>query len=108
MQTKTVLHFSKENEDWFQFQSMKHGSHTSAERNRQMAAFLTAAIENELTERQRVCAYGFWLYGKKQNEIAQELGLNCSTVSRHIAAAKRKLRHVAKYSPVQASCFVGV
>ena len=38
-------------------------------------------------------------------EIARELGLSQSTVCRHIAAAKRKLRHAAKYSPATASAF---
>ena len=66
---------------------------------------LIVLLENELTERQRVCASDFWLNGKKQKEIARELGLSQSTVCRHIAAAKRKLRHAAKYSPATASAF---
>ena len=78
---------------------------TSAEKNKLLAAFLTNVLENELTERQRICASDFWLNGKKQKEIARELGLSQSTVCRHIAAAKRKLRHAAKYSPATASAF---
>ena len=35
--------------------------------------------------------------GRSDVEIAKELGLNNSTVSRHIAAATRKLRNIASY-----------
>ncbi len=85
----------KDNEDNFQYQYLKQETQTSAEKNKLMAAFL----------RQRICASDFWLNGKKQKEIARELGLSQSTVCRHIAAAKRKLRHAAKYSPATASAF---
>lgn len=105
MQIKTILHMDKHNEDSFQYQHLKQETRTSAEKNKLMAAFLTNVLENELTERQRICASDFWLNGKKQNEIAQELGLSRSTVSRHIAAAKRKLRHAAKYAPTAARAF---
>ena len=105
MQIKTILHMDKDNEDNFQYQYLKQETQTSAEKNKLMAAFLTNVLENELTERQRICASDFWLNGKKQKEIAHELGLSQSTVCRHIAAAKRKLRHAAKYSPATARAF---
>ena len=105
MQTKTILHMNKENEDSFQYQYLKRETNTSADPKKLMAAFLNKVLENELTEKQRICAADFWLNGKKQKLIAQELGLSCSTVCRHIAAAKRKLRHAAKYAPTPVRIF---
>lgn len=62
-----------------------------------MVRFLKNAIRDELTDQQRVCLQMSVFEGFSQREIAENLGLNASTVCRHIAAAKRKLRHVAQY-----------
>ena len=44
---------------------------------------------------------GFWHGSTNENsrekEIAKELGVNSSTVSRHIMKARDKLRHIASY-----------
>ena len=55
------------------------------------------AVLNELTERQRICIIDYYFNGKKQKEIAENLGIDSSTVSRHIIKARDKLRHIASY-----------
>ena len=70
---------------------------TNKESLEQMKKILSKAILDELTEKQRICVTDYYLTGKKIKEIANELGLNPSTVSRHISTARKKLRHIASY-----------
>ena len=60
-----------------------HGSTNENSRDK-MKKILSMAVLNELTERQRICIVDYYLNGKKEKEIAKELGVNSSTVSRHI------------------------
>lgn len=62
-----------------------------------MKKILYRAIRHELTDRQRECITMFYLNGMKMKDIASQLGLSTSTVSRHISSATRKLRKVASY-----------
>lgn len=73
-----------------------HGS-TNENFREKMKKILSMAVLNELTERQRICIIDYYLNGKKEKEIAEEFGLNSSTVSRHIIKARDKLRHIASY-----------
>ena len=73
-----------------------HGSTNKNSRDK-MKKILSMAVLNELTERQRICIVDYYLNGKKEKEIAKELGVNSSTVSRHIMKARDKLRHIASY-----------
>lgn len=59
--------------------------------------FLGEAITRELTPRQRELIIAYYIEGKNIPQLAQEHNLNRSTVSRHIAAAKRKLSRFAYY-----------
>ena len=72
------------------------GADNRPERER-MRRILTRAIRYELTDRQRQCLTMYYLHGMKMRDIARELCLSESTVSRHIAAAQKKLRRVASY-----------
>ena len=67
-----------------------HGSTNKNSRDK-MKKILSMAVLNELTERQRICIVDYYLNGKKEKEIAKELGVNSSTVSRHIMKARDKL-----------------
>lgn len=62
-----------------------------------MKNILVRAMETELTDMQRLCVSGYYLGGKKQYVIAEELGLSRSTVCRHIKAAEKKLKGIAGY-----------
>lgn len=68
----------------------------------EMYKFLRKAMNTELTEKQSRCLTLFLIDGKPQKEIARLLGVNASTVNRHIAAAKKKLvRTCANYGGFQ-------
>jgi DNA-directed RNA polymerase specialized sigma24 family protein len=55
------------------------------------------AVENELTDRQKeavmLCFYG----DKSVSRAAEELGLNKSTVSRHLKRARQKIERSLQY-----------
>lgn len=84
------------NEPLFSYYLYNQGSDNRPERER-MKRVLKRAIRHELTDRQRDCLVKFYLEGMKMKEIAKELDLSNSTVSRHINAATRKLRRIASY-----------
>ncbi len=59
--------------------------------------FLNKTMDGELTNLQRYCLTEHYLKEKKQKEIARELGVAPSTVSRHISKAVSKLKTIASY-----------
>ncbi len=56
-----------------------------------MKKMLVKAMNNTLTEKQYLCMTMYFFEGKKMHTIARELGLNPSTVCRHIKASMIKL-----------------
>lgn len=64
---------------------------------KKMKQILCKALKSELTERQRQCVTMYYYDDMKMKEIASTLSLSPSTVTRHIKAAQRKLKNVAKY-----------
>lgn len=63
---------------------------------------LRRAIEEELTECQRLAVCGFYYDAKSVTQLADELGVNKSTVSRNLKRGKEKLALAMRYglSPV--------
>lgn len=59
--------------------------------------FLFEAVLSDLTSRQRDCVLMYYYDNMKMKEIAQKLSLSPSTVTRHIKAAKVKLKTISKY-----------
>ncbi len=96
MKTK-IIHFTNENTSKILFSSFNPNSTTNSESRRKMKEIISKAIVTELTDMQRICLTEHYLNDKKQKEIASELGLNASTVSRHISSARRKLQNIASY-----------
>ncbi len=94
-----ILHFDETNEDAFQYRasSLRENTPSNNKELRRKASFIMRAMEVDLTDLQRYCALECWLNGRKQTEIAAELGVNSSTVSRHLKAAKKKLLGSARY-----------
>lgn len=90
------LYFDEDNSDLIAYHLYLKGTTNRPERER-MKRILTRAIRCELTERQRSCLVKYYLEGMKMKDIAKEMGLSKSTVSRHISAATLKLRKVASY-----------
>lgn len=70
---------------------------TNSRDRQQMMKILARAMQMELTDRQRDCMTMYFLNDMKMKDIAADLGLSRSTVTRHIQAATRKLRKVAAY-----------
>lgn len=96
MKTK-IIHFTNENTSKILFSSFNPNGTTNSESRRKMREIISKAIVTELTDMQRICITEYYLNDKKQKEIASELGLNASTVSRHISTARRKLQNIASY-----------
>ena len=96
MKTK-IIHFTNENTSKILFSSFNPNSTTNSESRRKMKEIISKALVTELTDMQRICLTEHYLNDKKQKEIASELGLNASTVSRHISSARRKLQNIASY-----------
>lgn len=96
MKTK-IIHFTDENTNTILFSSFVPNGTTNSESRRKMKEIISKAIVTELTDMQRICLTEHYLNDKKQKEIASELGLNASTVSRHITKARRKLQNIASY-----------
>lgn len=92
-----IIHFNKENTNKIFFLNYLSKGSTNAENRKKMKEILSKAINSELTEKQRICLVEHYINGKKQKEIAEEYGLNSSTVSRHISYALKKLRNIASY-----------
>ena len=59
---------------------------------------LPMAVEEELTPRQRQILRMHFSEGKRVTQIARELGVNKSTVSRTIARSTEKLFRTLRYS----------
>ncbi|MDO4459359.1 MAG: sigma factor-like helix-turn-helix DNA-binding protein [Clostridia bacterium] len=68
-------------------------------RRRKRQEITERILNSAMTERQKQCCVLYFSYGMKMPAIAEQLGLDKSTVSRHIRAGKRKVeRLMALYS----------
>lgn len=75
----------------------KSGGEPDAE-YRKMLRVLHAAMEGELTQRQRECIQLRYFEQMRVNEIAGLLGLTPGTVSVHIKKGRERLGKVMRYS----------
>jgi len=91
------VHFSNNNATMLLFMNQQTDGSTNKDERNMMKHILTKAISNELTDKQRFCIIEHFFKHRKQKEIAQELGINASTVSRHIEVGKKKLKNIASY-----------
>ena len=64
---------------------------------KRMQEILNKAMVTELTENQLFCLAEYYINGRKMKDIATVLGVNPSTVTRHIKRAKEKLIRIAEY-----------
>ena len=85
-----------QNSQLISYHLSEHGADNRPQLER-MKRILLRAIRYELTGRQRECLTLYYLEGMKMKDIARELSLSKSTVSRHISSASLKLRRIAKY-----------
>lgn len=78
-------------------QRWQNGEEDNSERLERLRRNLTLALR-ELTPTQRRQVEMYYFQHMKQTEIARELGVNKSTVSRGLTRAKRRLRRYLQYS----------
>ena len=62
-----------------------------------LSANLRRALKEELTERQLLLVTMYYLENKKMTDIAAELGICQSTVSRTLSRARHRLGRVLRY-----------
>ena len=62
-----------------------------------MAASVKRAIDRELTKRQRQLVYMYYLEQMRMQDIADELGLSISSVSRTIKRGRERLKTCLRY-----------
>lgn len=74
------------------------GGESTRDVKRAALRVLRAAMEQELTPRQRQCLELCILQGMSQAEAGRRLGLNKATVCRHLQKAGRSLRRAASYA----------
>ena len=92
----SILSINELNKNIVDF-STYEDSDTNIRDIKKMKQILCKALKSELTERQRQCVTMYYYDDMKMKEIASTLSLSPSTVTRHIKAAQRKLKNVAKY-----------
>ena len=93
-----TIHITDKNADMisYNFFHRSLGGDNSHSINK-MKRILGQAIQNELTDKQKKCLTLYYYNQMKMKDIAKELGLNISTVSRHISTATKKLKRIAQY-----------
>ena len=79
----------------FYIRSLYGGDNSDS--RRRLIKNLRRAMELELTPRQHQIMKLYFLEGEKMHEIAEELGVNKSTVSRTISRGKLRLQRCLKY-----------
>lgn len=67
------------------------------DRRRRILKSLTKFIQNELTDVQRDMFVRYHLKGQSITQIAEERGVNKSTVSRNLRRAEQKVAKIANY-----------
>lgn len=72
------------------------GGTNSAERRRKLN-LVYAAMKNELTPLEFKTLTQYYVDGRKMKDIAEERGVNPSTVTRQIRRAKQKIQHITNY-----------
>lgn len=74
----------------------RQGQGDGGEHKRMLRTMMLAA-QGELTARQMQCVRLCYVEGKNVSEIAAELGLSPSTVSRHLKKARLRLQTILQY-----------
>lgn len=66
-------------------------------RHRKMVCLLRNIVKEELTERQKQCIFLYYGEKMKMKDIAGEMGICISSVSRHIKRAQIRIKRTMKY-----------
>lgn len=74
---------------------------SNRDRLREVRALLGRVIREELSDRQRQVIYLYYYEGRTQRQIAEEAGVNLSTVCRTLARGRRRIEAILRYWFVQ-------
>lgn len=66
--------------------------------HQRMLRVLQQAMAQELTPRQMDCIQGYYFQEQKMSQVAEQLGINTSSVSRHLKRARARLARVMGYA----------
>lgn len=95
---KKVLSLDKFTESLFSIENYKKREFDGEDlKHKKMISSLKNVMKGELTEKQKMCIYKYYGERMKMKDIADELGISISCVSRHIKRAKNKLTKTMKY-----------
>ncbi|MBB6214975.1 RNA polymerase sigma factor (sigma-70 family) [Anaerosolibacter carboniphilus] len=89
-----------ENQDYLFYimdSSSKMQQSTNQSQIKKLKKILQKAIEMELTEKQKQILLMYYYENKNQRQIAEELSMNQSNVSRNLRQAERKLKKINEY-----------
>ena len=92
-----VIYFNEKNYDKIVFARQILFNSDNSEDRKRMKKIISKAHNEELTEKQKACVVAYYLEGRKMIDIAQDLGVAPSTVTRHIQSGKNRLMNIAKY-----------
>lgn len=69
----------------------------NSRKREKMIRFIIFSINTVLTSKQKYCIEQCYFYKRTQAEIARELGVNVSVVSRHLSRARKKIKKNLPY-----------
>lgn len=78
------------------FDRYNSGSTNAADLRRRLD-IVYRAMKNELTPLQFAALKEYYVQGKKMREIAEDMGVHPSTITRRIQRAKEKITHITSY-----------
>ncbi|MBR2579469.1 MAG: sigma-70 family RNA polymerase sigma factor [Clostridia bacterium] len=97
MQRK-ILSLDKFTESLFSMENYKKSKFDGEDlKHKKMISSLKNVMRGELTEKQKICIGMYYGEKMKMRDIAAELGISISCVSRHIKRAKNKLTKTMNY-----------
>lgn len=76
---------------------MAGNSGDNSRQNAVLKRVLHRVIDNELTHRQKEIVSLYYFHNKNILEISKDLGINKSTVSRHLSRARERIKRVLRY-----------
>ncbi|MBQ5397896.1 MAG: sigma-70 family RNA polymerase sigma factor [Ruminococcus sp.] len=96
MRRYSEVSITKKNENLLTYNVFESEEDNTADIIR-MKELAKKAILNELTDKQRYCLCQYYITGRSMKSIAAELGVNPSTVTRHIKKATQRIKRIAAY-----------
>lgn len=94
------MNYLDESFSYERFMADEWSSGGNAEELEILYKIVLTIIDNELTDSQRKCMIEYFIDDKNMVEIAKEMGVNISVVSRHISKSKKTILKLLKYSQV--------